>query len=101
MAATFVGILAVGWRCWVQPLEVLCVLDRDVAVFDDDHEDGLDDGDDEEDEHVTEELGVEKVGLLDSGVGVEERVACLHREHRVKAALETAEVFLILPGNGD
>ena len=79
LAATLVGSrVAIGMRTWVQPFEVLGVLDLHVAVFDDSQEDLLDDGDNEENEDVAEKLRIEEVDILNSVVGVVESVACLH-----------------------
>lgn len=81
----------------IEPLEILGILNRDVAILDDDHEDVLDDRNHEKDEDIHEELGVEEVGQRLGVVRVEEGVSSLHREHGVESTRESTKALLELP----
>ena len=83
-----------------EPVEILGILDRDVAILDDDHEDILDYGYDKEDEAVHEEDCVEIVGLLHAVVGVEQGVTSLHGEHGEESGREVPETLPVLPHHG-
>ena len=61
----------------IQPLKVLRVLDGNVTIFDDDHEDVLYERNQEEEEAVHEQVGVDKVAVAHGSVGIVERIACL------------------------
>ena len=81
----------------VEPVVILCILNRDVGVFNNAHEDVLYDRNDKENEQVHENLRVPKVRLLHRMVSVEQSITSLNREKGVKSASPRAERIFELP----
>ena len=77
----------------VKPFKVLGILDRNVRVFDNSHENVLDDRDQEEEEAVHEEDRVEETDLFHGDKGVKECIASLYREHGVHTRSEATKAL--------
>ena len=80
-----------------EPIEILCVLDRNIGVLNDDHENVLYDRDQEENETIHEDLCVPEIDFFYRLIGVEKRISGLYREHRIKSSREGPETIFELP----
>ena len=85
---------------WIKPSKVLLIFNRDVTIFNNDHEDILDDRNQEEEEEITEKDGVEEACMTHCGVGIVQGIACLHWKDRKETCCRCTKGFLELINNG-
>ena len=81
----------------IEPLKVLLVFNRNVAIFNDNHEDILDDWNQEEEEKVHEKDGIEEACMTHCGIGIVQGITSLQGKDCKEARCSSAEGFLKLP----
>ena len=86
---------------WIEPSKVFLIFNRHVTIFNDDHEDILDDRNQEEEEEVHEKDGVEEACVAHCSVGIVQSITSLQGKDRKEARCCCTKGFLELIKNGD